>query len=496
MLCGPAFVFAAEYTDYIGKSIGVVNGEGFGELAENMDWSRDIRTYSMLGDMLEDIRRGRIEAGITASASCNAVMAEGQYTDLDFLLVPKEVFSGKGSAVFKDGALRDKFNEWVRQAREDGVLDEMENRWLSGKLPPDDEIPVIPNEGTGGTLVCAMDSGYPPMTYMGENNKIVGYQVEVAERFAAFCDMKIRFDNMSYGAILPAIQSGKADFSNMFAITDEREANILFGAVALESTVSFIVKKPDEGGAKAYEDFIGKRHDGNAAESSAGFLSWLKKGVNNNLIQENRYKLVLNGLSVTLKISVLSLFFGTLIGSLVCFLLTRGNKIIRGAAKFYCGFIHGTPEVTLLMVAYYIVFGNSSIAGYFVAVAAFSLICGASVAGNLSGAIDTVDKTEIEAARALGFSPAGTFVKVTLPQAVRRALPGYADGFVGLVKSTAIVGYIAIQDLTRATDIIRSRTFDAYFPVIFSALIYLALTTFLIVVLQFIVKRVNGGIPK
>jgi polar amino acid transport system substrate-binding protein len=180
----------------------------------------------------------------------------------------------------------------------------------------------------------------------------------------------------------------------------------------------------------------------------------------------------------------------------VCFLLTRKNKFARGIAKFYCGFIHGTPEVTLLMVAYYIVFGHSHIDGYLVAVAAFALVCGSSVAGGLSGAIDTVDKTEIEAARALGFSPVGTFMKVTLPQAVRRALPGYTENFVGLVKSTAVVGYIAIQDLTRATDIIRSRTFDAYFPVIFSALIYLVLTTLLIVAIKIIVKKVNGRIPK
>ncbi|MDR1096214.1 MAG: ABC transporter substrate-binding protein/permease [Spirochaetaceae bacterium] len=287
----------------------------------------------------------------------------------------------------------------------------------------------------------------------------------------------------SRSTILPAIQSGKADFSNLSTITDEREENILFGDSIIEFTACFIAKKAESAAKKE-------------AESGAGFLSWLKNGVNNNLIQENRYKLVLNGLAVTLKISLLSLIFGTIIGSFVCFLLTRRNSFVKRIAKLYCGFIHGTPEVTLLMVAYYIIFGNSSIDGYFVAVAAFALVCGADVASNLSGAIDTVDKTEIEAARALGFSPAGTFIKVTLPQAARRALPGYAGGFVGLVKTTAVVGYIAIQDLTRATDIIRSRTFDAYFPVIFSALIYLVLTTLLIVILKFIVKKVNGRIPE
>ncbi|MDR1293172.1 MAG: transporter substrate-binding domain-containing protein [Clostridiales Family XIII bacterium] len=719
MLGGAAPVFAADYTDYMGASLGACDGEIYGELAEDLGWSDDIHTYSLFGDMLEAISSGKIEAGITASVACNAVMAEGEYTDLDFLPVPKEIHSDANSAVFKDAGLRDKFNEWAKLAKEDGTLDELDDRWLSGKLPPADEIPVIPNDGTGGTLVCAIATGYAPMAYMGENNKAVGYEIEVAERFAKFCNMKIRFDDMSYGAILPAIQSGKADFSNVFTITDEREANILFGDNILDVTAYFIVKKSSGGEAggstgKTYEDFIGKQfgvitgtifdqiandamksrdtlyfserssmfeaikgdkidacltdamlakitcqkldglnyimlpeeiysseigaisedielleqfdvflgqlkddgtfdkiqarwlddydyrnppalpefpeagangeltiategtlepyifrsgdmytgmdaefavrfaaslgktvkwetmdftglipyvvsgkadisfsgisiteerqrqvhfskpytvqyigllyHDENTEESGGGFLNWLKNGVENNLVQEGRYKLILSGLGVTLKISALSLLFGTILGAFMCFLLTRRNKAAKGIAKFYCGFIHGTPEVTLLMVAYYIIFGNSNIAGYLVAVAAFSLVCGARVATNLSGAIDTVDKTEIEAARALGFSSVGTFMKVTLPQAVRRALPGYTEGFVGLVKSTAVVGYIAIQDLTRATDIIRSRTFDAYFPVILSAVIYLALTTLMIVVFKFIIKKVNRSV--
>ncbi|MDR1087716.1 MAG: ABC transporter substrate-binding protein/permease [Coriobacteriales bacterium] len=482
LLCGSMPAFAADYTDYTGKTLGVAEGEVYGQLANDLGWSDDIHTYTMLGDLLEDVRHGRIDAGVTASVACSALMAEGQYTDLEFLFVPREVYADRNSAVFKDAALRSRFNEWAQLAREDGTLDEIEARWLSGRLPQTDEIPVISPEGTGETLVCAIATGYPPMAYEGDNGRIVGYEVELAERFAAFCNRSIRFDDMSYGAILPAIKSGKADFASMFSITDEREASVLFGESVLEVTACFIVKKPDEGAAAESDD------DG------GGFLTWLENGIENNLIKEDRYKLVLDGLAVTLEISLLSLVCGTVIGAFVCFLLTRKNRIVKGVARFYCGFIHGTPEVTLLMVAYYIVFGNTSIEGPIIAVAAFSLVCGAGVATNLSGAIDTVDTTEREAARALGFSALGTFMKITLPQAVRRALPAYTDNFVSLVKGTAVVGYIAIQDLTRATDIIRSRTFDAYFPVILSALIYLALTTLLILAFKFIINKVNERI--
>ncbi len=93
----------------------------------------------------------------------------------------------------------------------------------------------------------------------------------------------------------------------------------------------------------------------------------------------------------------------------------------------------------------------------------------------------------------IGFSAAGAFFTVTLPQAVRRVLPAYMNGFVELVKATAIVGYIAIQDLTRAGDIIRSRTYDAYFPLLFVAVIYLIVTTICVQVLGRVIKKINGG---
>jgi ABC-type amino acid transport system permease subunit len=124
-----------------------------------------------------------------------------------------------------------------------------------------------------------------------------------------------------------------------------------------------------------------------------------------------------------------------------------------------------------------------------VAIAAFALVEGVSVGGNLKNAIDTVDIVQIEAARGIGFTAFGAFRRVTLPQAVKVALPGYLSGFVELVKSTAIVGYIAIQDLTRAGDLIRSRTYDPYFPILFVALVYLAIASVMVWAFKRIIRR-------
>jgi polar amino acid transport system substrate-binding protein len=192
-------------------------------------------------------------------------------------------------------------------------------------------------------------------------------------------------------------------------------------------------------------------------------------------------------------ISVLAQLLGTVFGCLVCFVLTRKSKPVKWLGSLYCGLINGTPIVVLLMITYYIIFGSANVSNVLVAVAAFAMVMGAGIAVNLKGAIDTVDPVEIEAARSIGFSAFKAFLTVTFPQAIRRALPGYTNGFVELVKATAIVGYIAIQDLTRAGDIIRSRTYDAYFPLLFVAIIYLTVTTICVQSFKLAVKRINGG---
>jgi len=147
--------------------------------------------------------------------------------------------------------------------------------------------------------------------------------------------------------------------------------------------------------------------------------------------------------------------------------------------------------VVLLMISYYIIFGKTDVKAMLIAVCAFALVEGAGVASNLKGAIDTVDTVEIEAARSLGFTAFGAFLTVTLPQAVKRALPAYCAGFIELVKATAIVGYIAIQDLTRAGDIIRSRTYDAFFPLLFVAVIYLIVTSVCVYLFKKLVGMIN-----
>ena len=180
-------------------------------------------------------------------------------------------------------------------------------------------------------------------------------------------------------------------------------------------------------------------------------------------------------MKTTLLITVLSILSGTALGFLVFMLCRNGNVVANGITRFSVWLVQGMPMVVLLMILYYVIFGNSAISGIAVAVIGFTLTFGASVFGLLKTGVGAVDPGQYEAAYALGYSSCRTFFRIILPQALPHVMPAWQGEIVGLIKATAIVGYIAVQDLTKMGDIVRSRTYEAFFPLIAVTVIYFVL---------------------
>jgi polar amino acid transport system substrate-binding protein len=149
--------------------------------------------------------------------------------------------------------------------------------------------------------------------------------------------------------------------------------------------------------------------------------------------------------------------------------------------------VDGMPGVVLLMIFYYVIFGGVSISGAWVSVIAFTLVFGSAVYSMLETGVGAIDKGQTEAACALGYTDRQAFFRVVLPQAVPHILPSYTGQVTSLIKATAVVGYIAVQDLTKMGDIIRSRTYEAFFPLITVAVLYFILAG----ILSFAVKRIG-----
>ena len=221
------------------------------------------------------------------------------------------------------------------------------------------------------------------------------------------------------------------------------------------------------------------------------FLQDIADSFYSNIILENRYVLILDGLQTTIVISIFSTLFGTLLGGLICFMRMSKKKLLQIPSKLYISLLRGTPVLVILMIIFYVVFASVDIDPVFVAVIAFGLNFAAYVSEMFRTGIEGVDKGQSEAGIALGFTKVKTFIFIILPQAVRRILPVYKGEMISLVKMTSIVGYIAVQDLTKASDIIRSRTFDAFFPLIMVAVLYFLISWLLMLSLGYVERLTN-----
>ena len=218
-------------------------------------------------------------------------------------------------------------------------------------------------------------------------------------------------------------------------------------------------------------------------------ISSITESFTNNLIAEDRYRMILDGLQVTLLITLCAAVLGTLLGGLVCWMRMSRRRWLQQVAKVYIELMRGTPVLVLLMLMYYVVMAPLDATGIVVAIVTFAMNTSAYISEMLRTAIQGIDRGQTEAGLALGFTERQTFFKIVLPQVVKAVMPVYQGEVVSLLKGTSIVGYIAVADMTRASDLIRSRTFDAFFPLIVTAIIYFLIAWLIGLLLQSLVQR-------
>lgn len=218
---------------------------------------------------------------------------------------------------------------------------------------------------------------------------------------------------------------------------------------------------------------------------------------NKAIFVDNRYKFILEGLKNTLIISLISVTIGVLIGMVVAIINsynkeTKKMKIISKITKLYVSIIRGTPVLLQLMILYYVVFRNvRDINLIMVASLAFGINSGAYVSEIIRAGIESIDKGQMEASRSLGLSYFQSMKLVIMPQAIKNILPAIGNEFVTLIKETSVAGYIGVRDLTKASDIIASRTYDYFFPLIIAALIYLIIILSLTKILNIFERRLK-----
>ena len=226
-----------------------------------------------------------------------------------------------------------------------------------------------------------------------------------------------------------------------------------------------------------------------------------------NFVQANRWKYLVDGLGATLIITLLSGIMGTIIGIIIAMIRSTYDKTSEGARKtfgrflfsvvdricrIYLTVLRGTPVVVQLMIIYFVIFAWSD-NGIMVAALAFGLNSGAYVAEIVRGGIMSIDNGQFEAGRSLGFNYVQTMRFIVIPQVIKNVLPSLANEFIALLKETSVAGYVAVQDLTKGGDIIRSRTYSPFLPLLAVAMIYIALVMFFSYLVSRLERRLRNS---
>ena len=353
-----------------------------------------------------------------------------------------------------DDELLPAFNEFLSMMRTDGTLDAYVRYWMEGGEPvpyPEpspirDSSPI--RQMTGITVA--------PISYL-ENGEWTGLDVDIVRRFAAWYGRPLEVTPIALASAIVALQTGQADMvtANLF-ITEERKERVSFSEPYFYCHPGFFVR--DTGSIK-----------------EGTFLSRTKDSFTRSFLVEKRWKLITDGLLVTIIITLLSILLGTVLGVGVCALSMSRRKWARSIAGAYDFLMQGIPMVVLLLIMFYVVFAGSGVSALWVAVITFALNFASSAGGVFRQSVGAVPRGQWEAGYALGFTGAQTFRGIIFPQALRSGLPPFTGHCVSLLKGTSIVGFIAVQDLTRASDLLRSRTFEAFMPLLIITVLYFLL---------------------
>lgn len=459
----------------IGVQIGTV-GDTYASDYEGDDAGTEVARYNKGADAVQALKQNKIDCVIIDEQPALAFVdknPELKILDEEFTNEDYAICVAKGN-----NELLDKINGALDELKQDGTLESIINNYIgvdAGKTPYVSSDDVIRDNGT---LTMATNAAFPPYEYY-ENGTIVGIDADMAQAIADKLGMNLVISDMEFDSIIAAVQSGKADFGAAgLTVTEDRLKNINFSE-AYTTAKQVIIVNTGEG---------------------ANQQSLVEK-FKQVFIEKDRWQYIPKGLRNTLIIT----FFAGVIGIILGFLFAvirvandrndekkLGIRVLNAIVKVYLTIFRGTPMMVQLLIMYYVIFASVKANPIMTAVLAFGLNSGAYVAEAIRAGIMSVGIGQFEAGRSLGFTYGQTMIHIILPQAVKNALPAMCNEFIALLKESSIVGYIGLIDLTKAGDIIRSNTYEAFMPLIAVALVYLVIVMFL----TFLVGRLERRLKK
>ena len=446
-----------EYTSFEelnGKTISMLTGAPFEPLiSSKVPDVKEYTYYSSPSEMLLALRTGKTDAFLNNTAIADLYVNQND----DIVCFPEPLklaqFGFGFSKKYK------KLSEWQKAFAEIPTddLDAAWKKWTSA----DETKKSLPKQtwkGKAGKVRVAVGDSMQPASYINAAGDVLGFEPEIILMIAEKLDYKVEFIPMEFAALIASVESGKADFcAGSLIITEERQKVLNF--LPYYDTAFVLVVRAKKTSGESYSVF-------------GGLIDKLRDA----LITDGRYRLILSGMGTTVLISLSSGLLGLFLAYVMASLKRMRKRWLSRLIAAYCRLIAGLPVVVILMLLYYVVFASSDISSTLVAVIGFTLIFAPKAYALISNAVDAIDRGQLEGALALGYTEKKAYRRIILPQARKIYFPLLKAQFSLLIKETSVVGYIAVIDLTRAGDIIRGHTLEAFIPLLLIALIYFFLT--------------------
>lgn len=478
VLLQTASVFAADAKNGIssidelnGKQLGVQTGVLYEDLIKDDLEGETWNYYKMPNDMILALESNKIDAYLIEEVGFYAQ----KYEHPELVRLEESpgycefaVIVGNND---KQDVLFPQIQEFIKEKKEDGWLDNLYDYWVKNWDPNTCRIETVPETtGENGSVIIAIEGGYEPFSFES-NGEFSGYDVEFMMNFCAAYGYSWDFQAMEFDSIAPGAIAGKYDFGMNIVVDDERaEASVLTDPYYLCDIV-FVLEGEDD--------------------SSAGFFAEIRDSFYKTFIKEDRYKLFAEGIATTFIITVLSAIFGTALGFCIYLACRRGCGICNKITEVMTFIVDGMPTVVFLMILSFVVFKSSHLSGVWISILGFTLIFGCGMYDMLCVGCDAIPRGQTEASRALGYSDSQCFFRIILPQAAKHFIPIYKNDIVSLIKETSVVGYIAVMDLTKMGDLVRSRTYEAFFALIAVAVVYFVLEALLVGLVRIVEVKID-----
>ena len=450
-----------------GKTIGILDEQIMRDNINAKIKSPKLITYGYddWEKVSKDLKNGTIDAACTYIDVIRYRTREKQY----YAVISESLYEISDTIVaannLKNKEVIGHFNEFAKRNESNYLLNKLRRKWVNGftdgiKEPPDYKL--LPNKN--GILKVVVEEGFDPYA-ITQNGKFAGVCIDYLSFFAEEYGYALEFSYLKSYDFSTVFNDGSDIFVDLGHIVND-SYGYLRSEVFGKNQVNFVVR------------------DTYGAEQN--IFQKIATNFKKTFIVEDRYKTFLDGVATTFIITILSILIGLVLGFAFFILIRNTPKISEIIYKIIDFIISGTPAVVFLMICYYIIFNGTNIGGMWVSVIAFSLIFMCSTVSFLKTGFAAVDKGQSEAAFTLGYSRSKAFTKILLPQAAKTFMPILKADIISHIKGTAIVGYIAVVDLTKASELIRSRTFDAFFSLIVATILYFILEYGIILLLKLI----------